>query len=272
MYPHPVTLFGFQLAIWNASFLVAIAISYLVFRDSLRTQSSFRHPVLRYLGIVYLSALAAQVFAYSFDANGSLLPPPGKSIWSYYFNPISGPKTLYGVIVLMPLSVAPSFFGTGLGLRRALDLCTPAMFSVLTLSRVGCFLEGCCYGARSDNWGVSFPVGSPVYYQQLRTAMIAPEDIALPVVPTQAIEAAFLAALAVWAKRAESTTRSNGVFIPAIACYSVFRFIIEIFRADAERGIYGPLATSQWIAAAVLLGTALFVWTRRLSHRKKVQE
>jgi len=151
-----------------------------------------------------------------------------------------------------------------------LDLWTPALFTLVAGARIGCFLQGCCYGVRSDWLGVSFPVGSPVYYEQLRAGLIPAESPSLGVVPTQAIEAAAVAVIAAVAlvfvrdgsaqrRNRLAPTRSLGppagdgtVFASAVAVYSTFRFVIEFVRGDVERGIHRGLATSQWIAILVL--------------------
>jgi phosphatidylglycerol:prolipoprotein diacylglycerol transferase len=257
VFPHDLQFFGAGVSIWNAAFLGAVLIGAVVFRACAATEQELTHPLMRYAVTVYLSALAAQVFAYAFDANTTLLPPPDVSAAAWYLSPVAGPKTLYGVIVLMPASVAAATVGTRMRLGRSLDLWTPAMFTVLAGARIGCLLQGCCYGARSDALGVSFPVGSPVYYQHLAAGLVAEGSASLAVVPTQAIEALVLGAVAWWSLAGR---QSRPVFVPAVAAYSLLRFVLEFVRADVERGVYGGLATSQWIAMAVLAAAA--VWAR----------
>jgi len=255
MYTDDVHLFGTTLSIWNTMFLIAIAAGYIVFRLSAGKTLSF--PALRYFVVAYLSAIAAQVFAYAFDVNTSLTPPPGVSLWSYYLDPLAGPKTLYGVIVLMPVSICMATVGSRQVLARQLDHWTPAMLAVLSVTRVGCLLQGCCYGARSDLFGVSFPAGASVYWLQRHAGQI-PEDAqwSLPVIPTQGIEAVFIALLAIWSWRRRNETAA--LFLPAVVAYSLFRFVIEFARADVGRGLYGPLATSQWIALGVLTVAVIY--------------
>lgn len=273
MFPHDLALFGRTISIWNAAFVAGVVLGYAVLRAA-AARGGFRVTALafRYLVTVYLSALAAQLFANAFDVNTSLRPPPGTSWASWVLDPLAGPKTLYGVIVLLPVSVGIAGWRSRVSLSRLLDLWSAPLLVVLATARVGCFLQGCCHGTRSDWFGVSFPPGSPVYFGQLREGLIAVGSPALPVVPTQVVEAAFLAALAAWALVRRS---SEGTFVAAVAAYSVFRFAIEFARADAERGLYGPLATSQWIALVVLAALALQValgeWKRRDAGRSARQ-
>lgn len=263
MQPHDVLLFGWSFSIWNALFLAGVLLGYPVLLvASSRGGFSIHRLALRYLVTVYLSALAAQLFAYAFDANTSLSPPPGRGWAGYYLDPMAGPKTLYGVFVLLPITLGFAGWRSGVPLRRLLDLWSAPLLVVLATSRVGCFLQGCCHGIRSEAFGLSFPPGAPVYYEQLRAGLIAEGSRSLPVLPTQLLEAILLASLAGWtlARRCR-----EGTFVVVIAVYSVFRFAIEFARADVERGLYGPLATSQWIALLVLAVVAAVVTRRRVS-------
>lgn len=48
------------------------------------------------------------------------------------------------------------------------DLVAPAVALGLGLGRLGCFLNGCCYGGPTDlPWAVCFPAGSPAYARQV---------------------------------------------------------------------------------------------------------
>ncbi|HID74394.1 MAG TPA: hypothetical protein EYP56_00155 [Planctomycetaceae bacterium] len=56
----------------------------------------------------------------------------------------------------------------GLPLLATLDLITPSLLLGLALGRVGCFLNGCCYGGICDlPWAVRFPAGSPPHLHQV---------------------------------------------------------------------------------------------------------
>jgi len=50
------------------------------------------------------------------------------------------------------------------------DLIAPSMALGLALGRIGCFLNGCCYGGLCDwPWAVQFPERSPPYMRQAQT-------------------------------------------------------------------------------------------------------
>ena len=58
--------------------------------------------------------------------------------------------------------------------RMYLDIIAPTLMYGLMFGRIGCFLNGCCYGGlcidehrhKAMAWAVSFPFGSPAHYRQ----------------------------------------------------------------------------------------------------------
>jgi phosphatidylglycerol:prolipoprotein diacylglycerol transferase len=267
MYPHAPRLFGLDLGAWNAMFLVAVLAGYPLLRGALRLRHGGALPrllPLRWAITVYVSALGAQLFAYLFDLNTSVLPQ-GAGWLRYYFDPLYGPKTLYGAILALPLgAVAITRPWGDLDYREALDAWTPPMFGVLALARVGCFLQGCCYGIVSEHFGMRFPPHGSLYYRQLSAGLIHADAPTLPVVPTQLLEAGALLALCIWAWRRLAAGRFD-IFLTGVAIYSAVRFMLELLRDDPDRNFLGALATSQWIAVLVLL--AIGVW--RLATRPR---
>lgn len=259
MLPHDVSLGGVSLAVWNAVLLVAVCAGYPALRAAFAVAGVAvpRLLVLRWLVTVYVSALGAQLFAYLFDLNTSALPPAGVSAWRYYLDPLYGAKTLYGAIVLLPLSLAlVTAPFRDLAWRRALDLWTPPMFLVLGIVRLGCFLQGCCYGRRSELFGLTFPPGSAVYYDHLGHRLIEEGERSLAVVPTQLMAAAALLLLAGWSFAALRGAKAH-VFARGLFAYSAFRFAVEFLRADPDRNFLFLFSTSQWIALAICLALSL---------------
>lgn len=107
--------------------------------------------------------------------------------------------------------------------------------------RIGCFLEGCCYGRPTDSFlGVVF-----------HHSEIAPNDIAL--LPVQLFESGFefilFILIHILARKYNNGRLELGVYLTA---YALWRFIIEFFRYDAYRGFIGPLSVSQVISVITL--------------------
>ena len=124
--------------------------------------------------------------------------------------------------------------------------------------RIGCFFYGCCYGRQVQSpLAVTFPRGSPAWYEQLNAGQISSSAAAsLPVLPTQLFEAvAVLALFAVllWLYRRFAQTRPGLVTGCYFVGYAFVRFGLEYLRGD-PRAAVGPLSISQTISLGLLAG------------------
>lgn len=142
--------------------------------------------------------------------------------------------------------------------------------------RIGCFLNGCCFGALCNlPWAVRFPrivdggriVGSEPYsFQYSMAKLTGDEPFSLPVHPTQLYEA--FGALAIFLYLYFLFPRKGGfegrLALVYLMLYSVLRFGVEMFRSD-PRGAALGLSTSQWISIG-LFALALLLWTPLKKH------
>ncbi len=84
-----------------------------------------------------------------------------------------GGLVVYGSLIGGLLGFGAFLIRRRLPLLPMLDLLTPGMLLGLALGRVGCFLNGCCYGGPCDlPWAVRFPVGSPPFLQHAEEGKI----------------------------------------------------------------------------------------------------
>lgn len=152
---------------------------------------------------------------------------------------------------------------------RFLDCCALPMAAGMVLGRVGCFLNGCCFGAASSlPWALSFPPGSPAHDQHLRLGVVGPEELSLAVHPTQLYEALFgLALLLVLAGYRASEPRAGHTFNLFFILYPLGRFLNELLRAD-DRGTFYFLSQPQ-LVSIIVCGLALVVLVTR-AHRGRV--
>lgn len=102
--------------------------------------------------------------------------------WPAYASPGGSLGALLGAIINVAaggLVVYGAFFGGVIGmglfwwrhrmpLLATADLAAPSMLLGLALGRVGCLLNGCCYGGPCDlPWKITFPWNSPVHNHQV---------------------------------------------------------------------------------------------------------
>lgn len=130
--------------------------------------------------------------------------------------------------------------------------------------RVGCFFYGCCYGKQCDcAVALSFPRGSPAWYEQLNAAQIASSaQESLPVLPTQLFEAGanlllFGALFLIFRKFGRGTTALY------LIGYAMIRFGMEYLRGD-PRAAVGVFSISQTISLGLFsAGILLLLLSKR---------
>ena len=81
----------------------------------------------------------------------------------------SGGLTFYGGLILaFPVTIAYGIL-MNVPIRRGMDIVAPCVMIGLGIGRVGCFLNGCCYGATCDSHfplAVTYPYGTTPYIEQ----------------------------------------------------------------------------------------------------------
>jgi phosphatidylglycerol:prolipoprotein diacylglycerol transferase len=89
----------------------------------------------------------------------------------------SGGLTYYGGFLLAFPTLVLYAIWKKVPLRLGMDIIAPCLMIGLGFGRIGCFLNGCCYGARcEDPWAVTFPYGSYAYEDEYAHGEIHPPD------------------------------------------------------------------------------------------------
>lgn len=106
------------------------------------------------------------------------------------------------------------------------------------IGRLGCYLNGCCYGREtSSRFSVMYPING----------------ILVRVYPTWFMES--FCCFLLWYFLAHIKTRQSGETTAIyLIAYGTFRYIIEWFRGDLDRGIFGGWSTSQVFSVAAVMG------------------
>lgn len=129
------------------------------------------------------------------------------------------------------------------------DICTPGICWGYAITRVGCFLNGCCHGGPTHlPWGVRFPE-------------IA-QQFPMPVHPTQLYASAgsiglFFILTAAW----KHMHRPGQLFPLYLILYSILRFLLEYTRRGASSEVFAPLpALTVAQFACIFIAAGGLVW------------
>ena len=142
----------------------------------------------------------------------------------------------------------------------AADVAAPAIAAGYAVGRVGCFLNGCCYGTECGlPWCVAFPQGVPPTTELVH--------------PTQLYESIgslgiFLVLVFVLAPR---LSPRGALFFCYLAMAGAARFLVEFLRTNPV--LVAGLSLQQVISlAAILGGVAGLVWLYRREGRHIVSD
>ena len=151
--------------------------------------------------------------------------------------------------------------------RPMADAVAPALVLGAGIGRLGCFFNGCCYGAASDRpWAVTFPAGSLPWARHVQAGLIsAMSSHSLPVSPTQLFAAVdgllIFGLLSAYFPRRK---RDGEVMALLMVTYPVTRFLIERLRQD-EGAYFAGLTVSQLVSVGLFVcGLAVWAYLRRL--------
>lgn len=176
-----------------------------------------------------------------------------------------GGLVIYGGLLGGVLAYAVFLKRRGASLLHVGDCIAPSVPIGQAFGRLGCFLNGCCFGSVCDGpVGVRFGRGTeampnPVFQHHAAAGWIEPSALlSLPVHPTQLYAAGadfLLFLLLVWFGPRRHA-RGETFALYAVA-YPVVRFGLEAFRDDSERFAFG-LTVAQMLSVAAFLGGVAF--------------
>ncbi len=152
---------------------------------------------------------------------------------------------------------------------KIMDMMVPGLAVGHAFGRIGCFLQGCCFGRPCGvPWAVEFPHGAPaaMRYPDPDSA----QGCSLPVHPTQLYEC--VANFAIFGILMALGGRLKPGCLSALylLLYGVMRFTVECFRGDHTDHVLGVLTPSQAISVFLIipLGLILFVWLWRKDAKR----
>lgn len=170
------------------------------------------------------------------------------------FEALTSGAVFYGGLILFILTANWYLKRYKLDKNIFWDFAAPAVPLFHAFGRIGCFFNGCCHGIVSYKFGIAFT------HSQASVN-------GLPYLPVQLIESALNFMLFFALIGFERRHRGKGTTLYCyLMSYAVMRFVLEFFRGDTVRGIWGPFSTSQWI------GLAIFAYCTVILVRKKLKK
>ncbi len=188
-----------------------------------------------------------------------ILINPDTESMGQFFAVWEGGLSFQGGLGLATLAGGLYVWRKGISFWQCADLMAPSIAIAYAFARIGCFLNGCCYGIPTDvPWACTF--GSHGH-------------LTPPSHPTQIYASitnfAIFFALR-WLEKLDK--RSGFVFMSYLCLYSIYRFLIEFLRKGATAKEMFLGITEAQVASAIVLAVsaiAIVVYFGRETTREK---
>ncbi|MDD5503989.1 MAG: prolipoprotein diacylglyceryl transferase [Candidatus Omnitrophica bacterium] len=157
-----------------------------------------------------------------------------------------GGLVFYGAFIFAPLFGILYAKKSRISVADAADLLAPFIALGHSIGRIGCFLNGCCYGRPTDLMiGVCFPSSHVKVY------------------PVQIFSSIGLFFIFIALSRIQQNRAFKGQVIAwYLILYGLFRFAIEFFRGDLPQLFFGLSLTRIISIAFVLTGLLIIYFSR----------
>jgi phosphatidylglycerol:prolipoprotein diacylglycerol transferase len=157
-----------------------------------------------------------------------------------------------------------------LGVWRIADIVAPSIMLGLGIARIGCFLNGCCFGLPSQSsFAVVFPHNSPAGYMY-------PDTSIFPIQLVAALLGFLIFGVLLLAERFKDF--DGFTFWLMLILYSMARFTIDFFRYYEESMIFARIGSADLtvnqalIVLIFLFSIFMWIYQRKKSKRKILPE
>lgn len=158
---------------------------------------------------------------------------------------------LLGLLVVYSLCIKLIYSRLDCHALNVLAVCIPIFHAI---SRIGCFLSGCCYGK----------IYHGILAIQYTTVIGGSVDVNSRF-PVQLVEALFefLIFLYLVSLLRQPNWKSKNLLLQYLFIYSFGRFFLEFFRGDFRRGVIHGVSFSQFISILILASVILYLLRKK---------
>jgi len=173
--------------------------------------------------------------------------------------------SMMGGIVLALISAVIFLAAKKINPWPLFDAMMPMFALGLGITRIGCFLNGCCYGLPAhDHFGLVFPLESPAGFHYP----------GVPIIPTQLYSsiAGFVILGIILASERYKKFEGHSFWL-TVGLYSIWRFAIDFFRYYEDSMIFTTIGnqsfTENQLLSILLLLISITAYTIMFFRRKK---
>src|SRR5665647_83301 len=217
-------------------YVLSFTVTYLLFLIfSIRQKIRLRSVLLMLTAGSLLTIIGSRLFTIPVTEWGSLIS-------SGSFDDYTGRSAVGGWFFgLAALIFSQRFLGLG---KPVLDLYSWIVPIGFGIQKIGCLLNGCCYGKPSAlPWSIKYATGTNAHYNHWASGLIDENaGYSLSVHPVQLYEVIclFIIAFIVW-KSLSFWKKSGSTLLFSLFLFFIFRFSIEFLRDPSSTGFNNNL-------------------------------
>lgn len=209
------------------------------------------HDVVRLATLAIVASIAGARLLYGLEHVRTFATAPGDilRLWQ-------GGLSYHGGLFAAVLAAWLWLRVKGIAIGKMVDVFAPSIALGFSIVRIGCFLNGCCFGLPTEvPWGVSFPPDSP--------AGRVFGAVAIHPVQLYASVCGFLTLLVLlWVENSYPFGAGNGLlFLLCLALSSSWRFLLEFFRyQEPQAWTAGEFTLAQVYCLGLIVLSVIAVW------------
>ena len=274
----PIPFTGISIPIYAYGFMLMVGFLVVIFVARIKAKSEGINPEdISNLGIytIFVGILGGRTF-YVIQNLGSY-----KHNILDIFKIYEGGLVFYGGLLASIAAVIVYTKIRNLPVLKTIDIIAYAFALGIIFGRIGCFLNGCCWGdvcSPDLPWAVTFPKsvdvnsiidGSPAFLHHLGLGLVSVSDSrSLPIHPTQIYSAlGNLSIFFIINAFFKHRRRDGEITLMFCALYSVMRFTVEIFRDD-NPPLFDGMTISQNASILVLAASVTLFIIGRVKLRR----
>ena len=193
--------------------------------------------------------------------------------WLDTFNPFQssgaiglGGLTMLGGVVFALIAVVIFCVKKKIHLLKLCDILSPSFALGIFLTRIGCFLNGCCYGKPCKlPWGVRFPLSSAAGSESLLQGMLLH--------PTQLYSSLYGLVILVVLLLIDRKRHFDGFLLSVFfMLYGTFRFIVDFFRfyeTSVQMSFFGQGITFNQIISFLMFILGVYIYLKLRKNGSK---
>ena len=135
----------------------------------------------------------------------------------------------------------------------------------MCIQRIGCFLNGCCFGSTTSGWGIQYGPGTSPFQHHFSDGFLSSSAVhSLSIHPVQLYESlgCLLAALFLYSSRKKLRSNGSLFYLSGLTYYAV-RFVTEFFRDPSAHALPVPSALGlnaiQWSMLVLIFFSAIII-------------